>query len=146
MARTLVLRDRLAAGLIAGLAGGVVIDLFLVAAGLAGGTSFGDALAADSWTLGAPGPAGLVLHFVVAVGWALGYVYLVRSQPQLLSRPWLSGAGFGVVVYVLMGVVRIMAGGYHRPSPVQFELSLVAHVVCYGLPVGLIVARLLRRA
>ncbi len=69
----------------------------------------------------------------------------MRSQPQLLTRPWLSGLGFGLVVYVFMGVVQIMAGRYHRPSPIQFELSLLAHVVFYGLPVGLIVARALRR-
>ena len=146
MARTLVLRDRLTAGLLAGLAGGALIDLFLVAVGMAGGKPFGDALATDSWTLGAPSAAGgLLLHFVVAIGWALGYVYLLRTQPQLLTRPVLSGLGFGLVVYVFMGVVQIMAGQYHRPSPTAFETSLVAHVVFYGLPVGMIVARALRR-
>jgi hypothetical protein len=146
VARTLVLRDQLVAGLLAGLVGGIVIDLFLAAVGMAGGRSPGDALAADSWTLGAPSAAGgVVLHFVVAIGWALGYVYLLRSQPQLLTRPWVSGLGFGLVVYVFMGVVQIMAGRYHRPSPTQFEVSLIAHVLFYGLPVGLIVSRALRR-
>jgi hypothetical protein len=147
VARTLVLRDQLVAGLLAGVAGGIVIDLFLAAVGLAGGKSLTEALGADSWTLGAPSAAGgLALHFVVAIGWALGYVYLLRSQPQLLTRPLLSGLGFGLVVYVFMGVVQIMAGRYHRPSPTQFEVSLIAHVLFYGLPVGLVVARALRRA
>ena len=147
MARTLVLRDRLAAGLLAGLVGAVVIELFLVAVGAVGGRPVADTLAADSWTLGAPTLAGgLGLHLFVALAWALGYVYLLRSQPQLLSRPWISGLGFGLVVYVFMGVVQIMAGRYHRPSPAQFETSLVAHVVFYGLPVALVVARALRRA
>jgi hypothetical protein len=145
--RSLVLRDQLVAGLIAGLAGGVVIALFLLAVGVAGGRAPADALAADTWTLGAPSLAGgLALHFFIAIAWALGYVYLLRSQPQLLTRPWVSGLGFGLVVYVFMGVVQIMAGRYHRPSPTQFEISLLAHVVFYGLPVGLIVARTLRRA
>jgi hypothetical protein len=145
--RSLVLRDQLVAGLIAGLAGGVVIALFLLAVGVAGGRAPADALAADTWTLGAPSLAGgLALHFFIAVAWALGYVYLLRTQPQLLTRPWVSGLGFGLVVYVFMGVVQIMAGRYHRPSPTQFEISLLAHVVFYGLPVGLIVARTLRRA
>jgi hypothetical protein len=145
--RTLALRDQLAAGLLAGLAGGIVIALFLLAVGVAGGKSPGDALAADTWTLGAPSLAGgLALHFFIALAWALGYVYLLRTQPQLLTRPALSGLGFGLVVYVFMGVVQIMAGRYHRPSPTQFEISLIAHVVFYGLPVGLIVARALRRA
>jgi hypothetical protein len=145
--RSLALRDQLVAGLIAGLAGGVVIALFLLAVGVAGGRAPADALAADTWTLGAPSLAGgLALHFFIAVAWALGYVYLLRTQPQLLTRPWVSGLGFGLVVYVFMGVVQIMAGRYHRPSPSQFEISLLAHVVFYGLPVGLIVARTLRRA
>lgn len=146
MARTLVLRDQLRAGLLAGLAGAVVIALFLAAVGIAGGKSPGEALAADTWTLGAPSLAGgLALHLFIGVAWALGYVYLLRSQPQLLTRPWVSGLGFGLVVYVFMGVVQIMAGRYHRPSPSQFEISLIAHVVFYGLPVALVVARLLRR-
>lgn len=147
MPPTLVLRDQLRAGLLAGVAGGIVIALFLAAAGAAGGKPPAEALAADTWTLGAPSLAGgLALHFFIAVAWALGYVYLLRTQPQLLTRPVLSGLSFGLVVYVFMGVIQIMAGRYHRPNPTQFEISLIAHVVFYGLPVGLVVARALRRA
>lgn len=147
MPRTLNLRDQLRAGLLAGLAGGIVIALFLAAVGAAGGKPPAEALAADTWTLGAPSLAGgMALHFFIAVAWALGYVYLLRTQPQLLARPVLSGLSFGLVVYVFMGVIQIMAGRYHRPSPSQFEVSLIAHVVFYGLPVGLVVARVLRRA
>ena len=129
------------------MAGGIVIALFLAAVAAAGGRPPAEALAADTWTLGAPSLAGgLALHFFIAVAWALGYVYLLRTQPQLLTRPVLSGLSFGLVVYVFMGVIQIMAGRYHRPNPTQFEVSLIAHVVFYGLPVGLVVARALRRA
>jgi len=43
--RTLVLRDQLTAGLVAGLAGGVVVDAFLLTVQVAGGKPLGDAVA-----------------------------------------------------------------------------------------------------
>jgi hypothetical protein len=153
--RTVALRDQLKAGLIAGIAAGVVIELFLFAMQLAWGTP-PEKLAADFVFIAAvllgPGayanpaavPLGIVLHFCVAVGWALGYVYLVRSQPQLLSRPWISGAAYGLVVYVFMEIILITAGQYHRVAPGLFATQLVAHVFFYGVPVALIASRLLR--
>ena len=55
-------------------------------------------------------PLGVVMHFAVAIAWAFGYVYLVRTQPQLLSRPIVSGLGFGIVVYVFMQIVVLPRG------------------------------------
>lgn len=152
--RTVTLRAQLTAGLVAGLAGGVLIDLFVFVVQLATGTPA--AKLADNFVfiaatvLGPNAPAnpnavalGIALHFCVAVGWALGYVYLVRSQPQLLARPWVSGASFGLVVYVFMQIVLITAGQYHRVPPSVLGTQLVAHTVFYGIPVALIVSRLL---
>jgi len=149
------LRDQLKAGLVAGVAAGVLIDVFLFAMQLAGGTP-PEKLAANFVFIAAvllgPGayaspvavPLGIVLHFGVAIGWALGYVYLVRTQPQLLSRPWISGAAFGLMVYVFMEIILITAGQYHRVAPGLFFTQLVAHIVFYGIPVAVIVSRLLR--
>jgi hypothetical protein len=153
--RTVALRDQLKAGLIAGVAAGVLIDVFLFAAQLAGGTP-ADKLAGNFAFIAAvligPGayanplavPLGIVLHFCVAIGWALGYVYLVRTQPQLLTRPWISGAAYGLVVYVFMEIVLITAGSYHRVAPRVLFTQLIAHAVFYGMPVAVIVSRLLR--
>jgi hypothetical protein len=149
------MRDRLTAGLVAGIAGGVFIAVFVFAAELAAGmppsvlwTNFAFVAA----TLLGPSaggsplvmPIGLGLHFCVAIGWALGYAYLVRTQPQLVARPWVSGAGFGIVVYVFMMIVLITAGQYHRPPPGVLGTQLIAHIAFYGIPVALIVARMLR--
>lgn len=155
MERTITLRDQITAGLLAGLAGGVLIDAFLFATQLAAGTPvsklaenfvfIASAVLGPGATASASAvPVGIVLHFCVAVGWALGYVYLARSQPHLVARPWLSGAGFGLTVYVFMQIILITAGQYHRPPPGLLGTQLVAHVVFYGIPVALIVARLLR--
>ncbi|HEY6241147.1 MAG TPA: hypothetical protein VIW78_09935 [Burkholderiales bacterium] len=155
MERTVALRDQLKAGLVAGVAAGVLLDLFLFGMQLAAGTPV-DKLAGNFVFIAAvllgPGayaspvavPLGIVLHFAVAIGWALGYVYLVRSQPQLLSRPWISGAAYGLVVYVFMEIILITAGLYHRVAPGLFATQLVAHIVFYGIPVAVIAARMLR--
>ncbi len=151
----MTLRDGLTAGLVAGLAGAIFIQLFLAATQLAGGTPAGRLLDGFVFTASAllgpsaqanPNaiPIGIGLHVLVSIGWALGYVYLIRSQPQLLARPWISGAGFGFVVYVFMSVVLITAGLYHRPSPGGLGIGLTSHIVFFGIPVALIVSRLLR--
>ena len=158
MHTTASLRDQITAGVVAGLAAGLVMELFLFATFVPSGDPV-RALSASfvfiSAVLLGPGaqanpaavPLGILLHFCVAVGWALGYVYLVRSQPQLVRRPWISGACYGIVVYVFMQIVLLTAGQYHRPSSaVQLEIALAAHILFYGIPVALIVSRMLRAA
>jgi len=155
--RTVTLRDQITAGIVAGLAGGILIDVFVFAMQLAAGTPpdkladnfvfiasavLGPSVTASSSAV----PIGIVLHFCVAIGWALGYVYLARSQPHIVARPWISGAGFGLTVYVFMEIILITAGQYHRPPPGLLGTQLVAHIVFYGIPVALIVSRLLRSA
>ena len=151
----MALRDQLKAGLVAGIAAAVLMDAFLFAMQLAGGTP-ADKLAGNFVFIAAvllgPGaytspiavPLGIVLHFCVALGWALGYVYLVRSQPQLISRPWISGAAYGLVVYVFMGIILITAGLYHRVAPGLLFTQIIAHIVFYGIPVAVIASRMLR--
>jgi uncharacterized membrane protein YagU involved in acid resistance len=156
VARTLVLRDQLLAGLAAGIAGGFIIDAFLIATTLAGGATLAQALGMYPWIASVLfGPAiltnpaapllGVILHFAVSIFWALGYVYLIRSQPQLLTRPLLSGACFGLVVYCFMEIMLITAGEYHRPKPQELGIGLVAHIVFFGMTVALVVSRMLRR-
>jgi hypothetical protein len=154
--RSVTLRGEIAVGSLAGIAGGITIDVFLFAVQLPGGTPparlsalyafiASVLLGPSAYANPAAVPLGIVLQFCVAVGWALGYVHLARSQRQLLTEPWLSGAAFGVVVYVFMQIVVLTAGQYHRPgSPGELTTQLVAYVVFYGIPVALVASRLLR--
>ncbi|HEY0613174.1 MAG TPA: hypothetical protein VGC96_00980 [Candidatus Elarobacter sp.] len=157
MHRTVALRRLATAGILAGLAGGVVMELFFI--GVNRGAPVGAVLTAQftfiagvvlgpaAATNPAAVPIGVVLHFCVAVGWALGYVYLVRSQPQLVREPVISGAAFGLVVYVFMQIVLLTAGQYHRPAtPVDLANGLLAHMVFYGIAVALVVRWMLRGA
>ena len=155
---TVALRAQLAAGIVAGLVGGILVDAFLIGAQIAAGappaqTISGAYTHGASVALGPPAnslPAapliGVLLHFVVSIGWAFGYVYLIRTRPQLLAQPWLSGAGFGLVEYVFMQIVLLAGGAYHRPaSPGALGTALVANIVFFGIPVALVATRMLHR-
>ena len=157
MRRSAPLRDQVTAGLVAGFTAGILIQAFYFVAWIARGepaARFADTfvfiaatvLGPSAQTNAAAVPIGIVLHFCVAIGWALGYVYLIRAQPQLLARPWISGAAFGLVVYVFMQIILLYAGQYHRPAPQLLGTELIAHIVFYGVPVALIASRTLRRA
>jgi hypothetical protein len=133
-------RDRLSVGLVAGLAGGILLALFLSAIHAAGGPAFATAAGLDAWP-------DVVLLFAVAIGWAIGYVYLVHSRPQLLTHPWISGSVFGVGVYVFRQIALVLNGAWHIPAgPGVVAVGLIAHVVFYGIPVALLVSHFLRRA
>jgi uncharacterized membrane protein YagU involved in acid resistance len=84
---------------------------------------------------------GIGLHFLVAVGWALGYAVLAEGQPQLVTRPILSGAAFGLFVYFAMQIVLVGAGLYVTPAPRELLVTFIGHIGCYGIPVALVVAR-----
>jgi predicted membrane-bound dolichyl-phosphate-mannose-protein mannosyltransferase len=155
--RTAELREGLAAGIVAGIAGGILIDLFFLATAVASGSSLGAAIAGlydfvASAAIGRaavthPGsgiPLGIVLHFCVSIGWALGYVYLARSQRQLVRRPVVSGLVFGAIVFLFMSVTLVAAGLSEHPAS-AIAIGLIGHVVFYGLPVALVVARMLPR-
>lgn len=158
MERTATLRDEIAAGAAAGIAGGIASHAFLLAVAVAGGAPLGTAaselyrfiasaaVGRDGATQPSALPLGVALHFAVAIGWALGYVYLARTQPQVLTRPVVSGLAFGAVVFVFMNVVLIAAGLYGRPTAASAAVGIVEHLVFYGLPVALVASRLLRRA
>jgi uncharacterized membrane protein YagU involved in acid resistance len=154
--RSVPLREEIKAGVLAGVAGGIAIEVFYFLTMLPGGqavkTLLGSFAFVSSVLIGpsaysnpAAVPLGIVLHFCVSIGWALGYVYLTRTQRQLIDHPWISGAGFGLVVYVFMQLVLLTAGVYHRPSsPEELTVQLVSHIVFYGIPVALVASHLLR--
>ncbi|HYZ17451.1 MAG TPA: hypothetical protein VE591_13665 [Candidatus Acidoferrum sp.] len=160
MERTARLRDEIGAGIAAGITGGILLAVCLQGAAVLAGTPLGTAIVQNysfiaSVAIGPsafrnPGsavPIGILIHFCIAIAWALGYVYLVRAQPQLIARPIISGLVFGLVVDAFMNIMLIMGGVYHRPSsPGVFGLSLLAHCVFYGIPVAVVVSRLLSRS
>lgn len=156
MTKVLPAPHSIVAGIVAGVAGGLLIFLCL-AYGYANvlhapGFTLAGFLAFDASVLLGKGmftdpaaPAiGLALHFLTSIGWAIGYAYMAERQPQLVTRPFVSGAVFGLVIYFAMQIVVVAANAYHQPTPAELGVSLLAHIVFYGIPVAVVVARLQR--
>ncbi len=68
----------------------------------------------------------------------------LANQSQLLTRPLLSGAGFGVIVWFVMQVVLVGAGHFTPPNIYTFDRDMVGFILFFGIPLALTASRLLR--
>jgi len=91
---------------------------------------------------------GLLLHFVIAIGAATVF-YLASLRMRFLWRqPLISGAIFGLCVYVVMNFIVLPLSAFAvRPFQVNavFFNLLLAHVCFIGWPIA-VAARLSARA
>jgi hypothetical protein len=144
-------------GIIAGLAGGVIIDLYLVltivvlshSATLLGFYQFvaSGAIGPSAFADGTAGALiGVAVHLSVSVAWGIGYAYVAFQMPQVRSRPIVSGICFGLMVMVAMQLLEVAANIYHLPDATALINALIAHTLFFGLPVALIVSRTLKPA
>lgn len=86
---------------------------------------------------------GLLFHVCVSVGWAGGYAYFAQSRPFVNARWFVSGVGYGVVVYVFMQVLLLGVGELvPPPTPLDLLNALAAHTLFFGVPVAFVVARM----
>jgi hypothetical protein len=146
----------IARGIVAGAIAGVTILAYfalmnLVVLRTPGFTLTGVFLFDASVLIGRAAPAnaayvalGIGLHFIVSIGWALGYTIAAERQPQLLTRPLISGLTFGLIVYFAMQLVIVGANLYRIPTPGELAVALLAHTVFFGFPVAIIAARMQR--
>jgi hypothetical protein len=152
MTRPLALRDWLGAGLGAGLVSGITAAAFAaIAAARAGlpptapyefiAAAFGGPVFAAG---GAAVPAGIMALFAYTILWAFGYLYAARAQAQLLTRPILSGIGFGVIVWFVSQAVLVGAGHYSAPTIYTFDRDMVGFIVFFGVPLTFVASRFLR--
>ena len=136
-------------GAIAGIAGAVLIDIYLIVtlvliAHVASVTSFYQFVAS-----GALGPAayanssnvalGVGIHVLVSIGWGIGYAYVAATTPWVRDRPLLSGAVFGLVVMIAMQLVEVVGKIYVLPNSLAFFNGAIAHALFFGIPVAAIV-------
>ncbi|MGZ3496386.1 MAG: hypothetical protein ACXWNK_03795 [Vulcanimicrobiaceae bacterium] len=129
-----------ARALVAGIIGGVLIDLFLivfrfapfpgiwqfVASGLVGKIAF---------TSGSYIVLGLFLHFLISIVWAEIYAY-AASAAHALHKWLVSGLIFGVVVMVAMQLIEVAKGLAPAPNAAAIAIGLIAHVVFFGWPIA----------
>jgi hypothetical protein len=152
MTRPLVSRDWLVAGVGAGLVAGLTAAAFAAFTQLRAGLPVSATYAFIASAAGGPAlgdgplavPAGVLVLFVLAILWAFAYLYAARAQAQLLNRPLLSGAGFGVIVWFVMQAALVGAGRYTTPTIYTFDRDMVAYIIFFGMPLAFTAARLMR--
>ena len=90
---------------------------------------------------------GLAAHFVLSLLWAALFVVVASRVPRLLAKPALSGALFGVLVFLAMRLVVLPVSAFPHPvsfKPLSAGLDLLSHVFFFGLPIALAAARAIR--
>jgi hypothetical protein len=106
-----------------------------IASGLLGARAF-----AGGWRTAA---LGCALHFLIAFSAAGVFYAASRGIPMMTRRPFLSGALYGVMVYVVMYWLVLPLSNCERGS---FSISatiiaILTHVLCVGLPIAWVVRR-----
>lgn len=148
-------RRLLGGGVLAGLLGAALIDLFLYLTTVL--PRDGSMLPLWAWiastvigeqAFSLPGAPwlGLGLHIGVSLGWAFGFAYLAQRQQALVTRPWTSGIVYGLCVYLGMQLILLADGNFAWPGWSTLAISLIAHAFFYGVPVALVVSATERRA
>ena len=141
-----------AVGIVAGIIGGALIDLYLVIAHpLLHLASIYQHIASNvvgPAALASPAYAWLggAMHFGISAAWGVLYVALARRWPMFLTRPLIWGPIYGLLVMVVMNGLLVVKGGAPPHTTMAILNTLVVHCVCFGLPVALYASYAARRA
>ena len=78
---------------------------------------------------------GLAVHFALMTIMATVFMAAARARPSLLERPVLTGAGYGLITYVILDlvVVPLRFPAAFPPKPMSIATQLFAHIVLVGL-------------
>ena len=90
---------------------------------------------------------GLAGHFGMSFAWATLFAAAASRLPQLVAKPAVAGAVFGVLVFFTMRLVVLPLSAF--PYPVSFSqpgatLDLLSHMFFFGLPIALAAAKAIR--
>lgn len=91
---------------------------------------------------------GICLHFGLSYLWAMGFVAVAFRYGRLVHRPALTGALFGVGVFLVMNLVVLPLSAF--PHPVTFKqpgatLDLLSHMFLFGVPIARAAATAMRK-
>lgn len=87
---------------------------------------------------------GLIAHFVLSYLWATLFVAAAARVSRIVARPAISGAIFGVLVFLAMRLVVLPLSAFPHPvsfKPLSAGLDLLSHVFFFGLPIALAAAK-----
>ena len=91
---------------------------------------------------------GLGVHYGLMTIMATVFALAAQRLSILLRRPILSGAAYGLAIYIVMYwlVVPARFGRYPKLDAWSLGNALFSHIVCVGIPMALVAAWLLNRA
>ena len=100
---------------------------------------YGSAFTLSGWTVA----LGAALHFFIALCAAFIYWGASRRLSVLTRRPLVSGAAFGVAMYVAMHFIVLPLSRVHFRLPSLHNVlgELFSHIVLFGMVIALGVAR-----
>jgi hypothetical protein len=86
---------------------------------------------------------GLASHFMITCIAATIYVAASRRIDLLVSRPVISGAAFGLGIWIVMNyvVVPLSAAASGTPRGRFYVMGLIVHVFFIGVPIALFARR-----
>lgn len=110
-----------------------------IAAGVLGKASFEGGAATAA--------LGLALHYFIALSMALAYFLVARRWAPLWQRPFLYGAAYGLLLYLIMNyvVVPLSAAGPGSKDPLWIVLTISVHALLIGIPIALFVQHAMDR-
>jgi hypothetical protein len=91
---------------------------------------------------------GLGFHFFIAFSVFATYYGVSRKVGPLVTRALILGPLYGIAVYFFMQFVVFplsAIGSVKHPPAVLFD-GIVTHILCVGLPTGLVIREAARRA
>lgn len=148
----------IATGIIAGLCGAVLLDLYLVVSEpyvvksvtpllvmqWDASNVLGMAAYRGGW---ASAVFGTFLHFFVSSVWGILFVYTAAGNSRLRDHALTSGILLGIIAMAVMRAVIHLGHAIVRPFPSVwlFLYILAGHIVFFGIPVAAIATRSLRR-
>jgi uncharacterized membrane protein YagU involved in acid resistance len=92
--------------------------------------------------------AGLIVHYALMTVMAGTFTIAALNLPAVLRRPLGSGLLYGLAIYLVMYWIVLPARWpslFPRTGLWDVGNALFSHLICVGLPMGLVVARTLRR-
>ena len=107
---------------------------------------FGNAMMTSGGTL--PALTGLVTHYALMTVMASLFAIAALRRPAILRHPLLWGVAYGFAIYLVMyWIVLPLRWPDRFPRTGLWDVgnALFSHLICVGLPMGLVVSRGLRK-
>jgi hypothetical protein len=108
-----------------------------IASGVFGKEAFAGGMMMGTW--------GILFHYLIAVGWAIGLFLLYPRIPILQKNKFVTGFVYGVVIWLIMNLVVLpLSNVSMRPGPKEITSiieGMAVLIVCVGLPITWIVNR-----